>query len=87
MILLDEMTMVQWLYLEVRIEKRGPKWCAANLMGAMRRRARNHMVNNVFPITDGKARSPKEVLASTERRLAMFCAICGRCELAKVAVE
>lgn len=81
---LDENVLLRVLYWETRIEMHGPKWCKANLVGAMRRKALTPKYTNLLLISDGRGRSFEEVRLSTARRLATFCALCGQCEYARL---
>lgn len=84
---LDENVLVRVLYWEVQIDRHGPKWCKDNLIGAMRRKAATRRAPNVSMITDGAGRTFEEVRISTARRLATFCALCAKCDMAKVLPE
>lgn len=84
---LDENVLVRVLYWEVQIDRHGSKWCNANLIGAMRRKAATPRFTNVSMITDGVGRTFEEVRVSTARRLATFCALCAKCDMSKVPPE
>lgn len=76
--------MLRMLYFEVQIDRHGPEWCERKLIGAMRRKAETPHFTAVSIITDG-GRPLQDVRSSCAKRLAIFCGLCGRCEMSKMS--